>query len=321
MRMNHVIAYIMVTLGAVFWGLTGLFVQNLYATGFTPWQVVTLRLTFSSLILLAMLALLARSYLKIRLKDIPYFIALGVFSISLFNWFYFQVIDLATLAVAVVFVYTSPVFAAIIAKTLFNEPLTKPKLAAIMLTILGSAFAIEFLPLGEFALTIQTILFGLLAGFFCSTYSLLGKNVSRWYHPFTITFYAMASGAVFLIPTSGIWNNANAFTDGSVWLNILGIVAISTIAAYLLYTMGLSYIESSKAAILSSVEIIIAVMVSVVVFNETLTGYQLLGFVLLFASLFLTVFKFKKVKKFKFRSMRQDQKWPTDPQMTEEPSS
>ncbi|WP_411955280.1 DMT family transporter [Alkalibacillus sp. S2W] len=322
MRMNHVIAYSMVILGAAFWGLTGLFVQNLYATGFTPWQVVTLRLTFSSLILLVMLAILARSYLKIRLKDLPYFIALGVFSIAFFNWFYFQVMDLATLAVAVVFVYSSPVFAAIIAKVLFQEALTKQKLVAISLTILGSAFAIEFLPLGDFALTLQTILFGLLAGFFCSTYSLLGKNVSRWYHPFTITFYAMAGGTVFLIPTSGIWENASAFANGDVWLNILGIVVISTVVAYLLYTTGLAYIESSKATILSSVEIIVAISVSVIVFNEALTGYQLLGFGLLFISLFLTVFSLKKLKRYKFRKMRgQKQHWPTETHhMTEKPS-
>ncbi|WP_223154907.1 DMT family transporter [Alkalibacillus aidingensis] len=297
MRMNHVIAYGMVILGAGFWGLTGLFVQNLYAYGFTPWQVVTLRLTFSSLILLIMLAIVARNHLKIRLKDLPYFIALGVLSIAFFNWFYFQVMDLASLSVAVIFVYTSPVFAAIIAKIFFNEALTLPKIIAIILTITGSAFAIEFLPIGEFSLTIQTIIYGLLAGFFCSTYSLVGKNVSRWYHPFTITFYALLCGAIFLIPTSGIWEHHQAFMNGEVWINILGIVIVSTVAAYLLYTIGLSYIESSKATILSSIEIVIAVLVGVSVFGEVLTGWQLLGFMFLFVSLFLTVFSFKSRRK------------------------
>ncbi|MDV2583350.1 EamA family transporter [Alkalibacillus haloalkaliphilus] len=299
MRMNNFIAYGMVILGAGFWGLTGLFVQNLYDYGFTPWQVVTLRLTFSSLILLTMLAIFARSYLKIRLVDLPYFIALGVVSIAFFNWFYFQVMDLASLSVAVVFVYTSPVFAAIIAKIFFNEALTVTKIIAILMTITGSAFAIEFFPIGEFSLTIQTIIYGLLAGFFCSTYSLIGKNVSRWYHPFTITFYAMLCGTLFLIPTSGIWEKHQAFTSGGVWLNILGIVVISTVLAYLLYTNGLTYIESSKATILSSIEIVIAVLVGVIAFNEIFTGWQLLGFLLLFVSLFLTVFSFKRRRKTK----------------------
>lgn len=294
MRMNHFIAYGMVVLGASFWGLTGLFVQNLYVFGFSPWQVVTLRLTMSSLILFILLWTMARSYLKIRIRDLPYFIGLGVFSISFFNWFYFQVMELSSLSVAVVFVYTSPVFAAIIAKILFNEALTISKVIAILLTIIGSAFAIEFLPIGEFSLTTQTIIYGLLAGFFCSTYSLLGKNVSRWYHPFTITFYAMLCGSVFLIPTSQIWEHQEAFMNVGVWINMLGIVIISTVLAYLIYTIGLTYIESSKATILSSIEIVVAVLVGVLVFNEVLTGWQLLGFGLVFVSLFITVFSYKR---------------------------
>ncbi|SEQ81838.1 DMT family transporter [Piscibacillus halophilus] len=294
MRMNHIIAYGMVVLGATFWGLTGLFVQNLYVFGFSPWQVVTLRLTISSLILLLLLGTMAKSYLKIRLRDLPYFIGLGVFSISFFNWFYFQVMEQSSLSVAVVFVYTSPVFAAIIAKILFKEALTLPKIVAIILTIIGSAFAIEFLPLGEFSLTIKTVIYGLLAGFFCSTYSLLGKNVSQWYHPFTITFYAMLCGSIFLIPTSQIWEHQEALMNGEVWLNVLGIVIISTVLAYLIYTIGLAYIESSKATILSSVEILVAVLVGVIVFAEVLTGWQLLGFGLVFVALFLTVFSFKR---------------------------
>ncbi|MFD2637793.1 DMT family transporter [Piscibacillus salipiscarius] len=294
MRMNQTIAYGMVVLGASFWGLTGLFVQNLYAFGFSPWQVVTLRLTMSSLILLILLWTMARSYLKIRLIDLPYFIGLGLFSISFFNWFYFQVMELSSLSVAVVFVYTSPVFAAIIAKILFKESLTLAKISAIILTIIGSAFAIKFIPLGEFSLTLKTVMFGLLAGFFCSTYSLLGKNVSRWYHPFTITFYAMLCGSVFLLPTSQIWQHKHQFLNGDVWLNLFGIVIISTVLAYLIYTIGLSYIESSKATILSSIEIVVAVLVGVVVFEEALTGWQTLGFGLVFVSLFLTVFSFKK---------------------------
>ncbi|TFB22823.1 EamA family transporter [Filobacillus milosensis] len=301
MRMNHTIAYAMVVLGASLWGIQGLFVQNLYSYGLTPWQVVTVRLTISSLILLIILGTLARSYLKIRLIDLPYFIGLGILSIAFFNWFYFQVMDLASLSVAVVFVYTSPIFAAIIAKILFKETLTTAKIISILLTIIGSALAIEFIPLGESSLTILTVIFGLLAGFFCATYSLIGKNVSQWYHPFTITFYSVFCGSLFLIPTSQIWEHGDVLLEGGIWGNILGLAIFSTVIAYMLYTIGLTFIESSKATILASVEIIIAVLVGVVVLGEVLTVWQLLGFVFVFLSLFLTVFSFKpQLKKGQF---------------------
>lgn len=292
--MNQFFAYGFVIFGASFWGVTGLFVQNLYGFGLTPWQVVTIRLAISSLILFVMLFILARKYLKIKLKHLPFFIGLGVMSIALFNWCYFEVMERSSLSVAVIFVYTSPVFAAIIAKVLYNEKLTRQKIMAICLTVLGCGLVIGLLPFGGVPLSIETIVFGLFAGLFCCSYSIIGKYVSRFYHPLTITMYSMICGSLFMVPTSSIWTQKEAFMNSDVWVNILGISIISTVIAYILYTMGLSYIESSKATILSSAEIVVATLVGVLIFNEGITSWQLVGFILVFSSLFLTVFSFPR---------------------------
>ncbi|WP_240335283.1 DMT family transporter [Paraliobacillus sediminis] len=293
MQMNHYFAYGLVILGASFWGLTGLFVENLYAFNFTPWQVVTVRLSVSSFILFIILASIARSYLKIRIKDLPYFMALGVVSMALFNWCYFEVMERSTLSVAVIFIYTSPAFTAIIARFLFKEKLPLQKIIAVFLTIIGCGFVIQFLPIGSFSLTSTTIILGLLSGLFCSSYSIIGKFASRIYHPLTITVYSMICGSIFMIPTSSIWTQKEAFMIKEVWLNILGISIISTIFAYILFTIGLSYVESSKASILSSFELVIAVLIGLLLLNEMLSSWQVFGFILVFLSLFLTVFSFR----------------------------
>ncbi|PKR76729.1 EamA family transporter [Halalkalibacillus sediminis] len=295
MRMNQWIAYSLVITGAALWGIVGLFVQYLNGYGLSSWDVVTVRLSLSSIILVSLLAIFSRGYLKIRLRDLPYFIALGVVSIAIFNWFYFQVMELASLSVAVVFVYSSPVFATIISYFFFREPITVAKLIAIVLTIFGSALAIEFIPLTESTLSMQTILFGLLAGLFCATYSLLGKDISRYYHPFTITCYAMVCGSLFLIPTSQIWQHHEVLMNPDVWVHMIGISIFSTVIAYLCYTIGLAYIESSRATILSSTEIVIAVLVGVLVFKENLTMWQFVGILFVLASLAITVFSFRNI--------------------------
>lgn len=46
-------AYLLAILGAACWGLIGLFVQNLYEYGFTPWEVVAIRSIFAAVLLLA----------------------------------------------------------------------------------------------------------------------------------------------------------------------------------------------------------------------------------------------------------------------------
>jgi drug/metabolite transporter (DMT)-like permease len=63
-------AYFLAILGAACWGLIGLFVQHLYAYGFTPWDVVAIRSIFAAFILCLYLSLLNRKMLKIKWKHL-----------------------------------------------------------------------------------------------------------------------------------------------------------------------------------------------------------------------------------------------------------
>ncbi|MDL4839610.1 EamA family transporter [Aquibacillus rhizosphaerae] len=298
--MNIYIAYGLVIIGAAFWGVTGLFVQMLYSFGFSPWEVVTIRMTVSSFILFVSLYIFKPWYLKIKWRDLPYFFGLGIFSIAFFNWCYFAVIERASLSIAVILVYTSPIFASIIARFLFKEFISKQKAIAIILMLIGCGFVVGLFPNGLEEVSLGTVLLGVLAGFFCSLYSVIGKHVCKTYHPVTITIYSLICGSLFMIPTSSIWQKASVFTDVKVWLYILGISIISTIFAYTLYTLGLTYIESSKAAILSTVELIVSMMIGIFIFQDVLSGWQWSGFFLVIISLFLTIFAKQKIPKNSF---------------------
>ncbi|WP_101842750.1 DMT family transporter [Halobacillus sp. Marseille-P3879] len=283
-------AYLITILGASFWGLTGLFVESLYGHGFTAWEIVTIRLTSATLILLLLMGLFLRKHLRIQLKHIPHFIGLGVVSIVIFNWCYFTVMEQSSLSIAVVLLYTSPVFVAILSKLIFKEQITRRKITSIILTIVGCSLAIKLLPLNSGFIPITSILLGLLSAFFCALYSVIGKLISWQYNFLTITVYALLMGSLFIFPTSGIWKKTEAFQSLDVWLNIFGIAVISTILAYTLYTFGLSYIESSKAAILGAMEPIVAILVGVLIFGDSLSLLQIVGMMLVITSTFLTVF-------------------------------
>lgn len=98
-----------------------MFVQTLYTYGFTPVDEVAMRLVFSGLIMLLYLAIFSPGYLYIKRKDIIPFFSLGIIAIGFINWCYFQVMEMENLSVAVIFVYTSPVFAMIFAAIFFGE--------------------------------------------------------------------------------------------------------------------------------------------------------------------------------------------------------
>ncbi|WP_163538576.1 EamA family transporter [Gracilibacillus sp. YIM 98692] len=289
--MKNYFAYLITILGASFWGLTGLFVESLYNHGFTAWEIVAARLTSSTIILVVFMSLIARQYLRIHIKHIPHFIGLGFVSIVIFNWCYFTVMEQTSLSIAVVLLYTAPVFVATLSKFIFKEQINRTKILSLILTFIGCSLAIQLIPIGNVTIPFISIILGLLSAFFCALYSIIGKFVSWYYHPLTITVYALMMGSLFILPTSGLWNKTAAFHSFDVWLNLFGIAVISTILAYTLYTFGLAYIESSKAAILGAMEPIVAVLVGVLIFGDALNVLQAIGIIFVINSSFLTVFQ------------------------------
>ena len=62
-----------------------------------------------------------------------------------------------------------------------------------------------------------------------------------------------------------------------VWLYGMGLGIFPTVLAYILYTIGLSLVESSRASIASTLEPVVAALVGVLLFGEILSAWQVLG--------------------------------------------
>ncbi|SES33885.1 Threonine/homoserine efflux transporter RhtA [Salipaludibacillus aurantiacus] len=284
-------AYLMVIIGAALWGITGLFVQYLYVYGFTPWEVVGIRLTFSTVLIFTYLLLKKRALLKVRIKDLPFFAGTGIVSIAFFNYFFFTVMNEASLSLSVVLLYTGPVFVAVISRFTFGEPFTSNKVTALILMLAGCSLTVGLLPAGQLNVSAMIILFGLASGFFYALYSIFGKYVSSRYHTLTITAYSMLFGSFFLVPTSQLWTKAELFAEPGVIMNGLGLALFATVLAYAFYTYGLTYVESSRAAILSTVEPVVAIIVGTALFNDMLSIWQAAGMLFVILSVLLTVQK------------------------------
>ena len=67
------------------------------------------------------------------------------------------------------------------------------------------------------------------------------------------------------------------FADGRMILVALGLIVISTVLPYLLYTNGLARVESGKASILASLEPVVASFVGILAFGEPMSLTVFLG--------------------------------------------
>lgn len=274
-------SYFYIIAGASLWGLIGLFVKGLAATGFTSMQIVALRSICSSLCLTLLLTVTKPSAFKIQLKDLWMFVGTGVLSLTFFNFCYFKCIDTGSLAVAALLLYTAPIFVMLLSLVLFQEAFTKAKGIAMLCAFLGCALITGALA-GKLALSMEGILYGLGSGFGYALYSIFGKYALEKYDSFTITIFTFYFSMLSSVPLAGFTSIPTLTTDNLI--NIFGLCLLSTILPYLLYTKGLAGVEAGRASILATIEPFVAATIGVLVFSEPITLSKLLGMALIFAA-------------------------------------
>ncbi|THE12974.1 EamA family transporter [Bacillus timonensis] len=285
--MNKKMAGLSIAAGATLWGIIGLFVSNLYAIGFTPLQVVGVRAIAASIFLITYALLTNPQAFKIKIPDSKYFIGTGIISIVLFNWCMFVAIEETSISVAAILLYTAPAFVTIFARLLFKEKLTLRKMLALAVTIVGCAFVVGVFPNFSGTISLFGLVVGIGSGFFYALYSIFGKFALEKYDSLTVTVYTFIFAAVAVTPFSGIWSAVNLFADIKSWLYIAGLGFLSSMLAFILYTKGLQYIESSRASIIATIEPVVAAIIGFFIFQETLQMWQYVGIIMVIAAVII----------------------------------
>jgi drug/metabolite transporter (DMT)-like permease len=114
--------------------------------------------------------------------------------------------------------------------------------------------------------------------------SIFGKLALRRYEPLTVTTHTFIFAAAAVLPFSGLWEQRALLAAWQVWGYAAGLGLVSTVLAYLLYTVGLKYVEPGRAAVTATLEPLVAATVGMTVFGEALTGWQLTGMALVIAA-------------------------------------
>ncbi|SDQ65208.1 DMT family transporter [Virgibacillus salinus] len=281
-------AFVFIILGAALWGTIGWYVKNLYSYGFTPMEVVTLRAWSAASILVIYLIITSPIELKLKsIRDIKYFIGTGVFSIIFFNYCMFTAIELSTIPVATALLYTAPAFVTLLSFFLFKEPLTRLKVIALLITLLGTAMVVGLIPLNLRAFQLTSILFGLGSGIGYALYSIFSKFALKKYSSLSITTYTFIVAAVTLLPFFPYHEKFHMLLDPTVLFYAFGLGFLPTAFAYIIYTYGLNKTEASKASILTTIEPVVATLIGVFIFHEAFSVIQMIGMVCIIGAVIL----------------------------------
>lgn len=275
----------LVIIAGVFWGSMGIFVRGMGEYGFNSIQIAALRLTVAAVVFAALHCVLDRGALWIAARDIPLFLGLGLGSILFFTVCYFSAINMMTLSTAAILLYTSPIWVMLMACVFFKERMTARKLAALVCAFGGCVLVSG---IGGGAMTARGLIVGLCSGIGYGLYSILGSVALKKYSAVTVTTYT------FVIAAVGAWiicdpadMTAKLAAAESVWRLAWLVVLTGLVTAvipFAAYTRGLMYVEPSRAAILATVEPMVATLLGALVFAEPVTLLSGLGIVLILVS-------------------------------------
>ena len=213
-------------------------------------------------------------------KEIPLLLLSGI--AMGFNWILlFEAYKYTTVAVATLSYYFAPVIVTVASPLLFRERLTVKQILCFVFSTAGLALVIGVTDLGKGSSDLTGILFGLGAAVLYATVVLLNKFI-QGVAGMQRTFLQFLAAIVVLIPyvacTSGVTLGG---MNGTGWICLLVVGLLHTGVAYILYFSSLKEMPGQEAAILSYVDPLVAVIISVTVLGEAMTVTQIIGGILI----------------------------------------
>ena len=209
-------------------------------------------------------------------KEIPILLcsgaAMGVNWILLFEAYKYTTVSAATLSY-----YFAPVIVTAVCPLLFREKLTGKQLLCFFMSTLGLVMITGIDNLNGGSRDFIGILFGLGAALFYASVIVMNKfikNVAGIHR----TFLQFLSAIVVLIPYVIFSSGMTLAQMNSIgWINLLIVGLIHTGVTYCMYFSALKELPGQKAAILSYIDPLVAVLISVTLLGEEMTLLQLVG--------------------------------------------
>ena len=192
----------LVILAGTCWGVISIFINYLSDAGLGTMQISFIRQMISVALFALIILIRDPQKFRIRFRDLGLIMLCGLINGVMFNFLYFYTIIHSRASIAVVLLYTSPVFVMILARIFFGERFTLPKLAALVLTVAGCVLVTGVLGEGYTPPPVA-ILTGVLTGLAYALNNILTSAAVRRNDPETVTLYTLLFSFLFLIPLSG----------------------------------------------------------------------------------------------------------------------
>lgn len=282
---------------SILWGTALLYSQYILDNGMQSTDLVSLKMLFGFITMFLYILFKDKSLFRIDKRGLAYAAVIGLICHALYNLFMFKAVEYTSISTTVTLLYTSPIFVTILSRIIFKEKITSKKTIALVFAVIGSWLTVtggslkslNFNPIGVF--------YGLGAGLFYGTMTIINKFIVDDYEEVTLLTYTFAFAFLFSLVFSNPLAIFAIEFNPLVYIFIIMLGVFSTAISYLIYLKGLSFgVESSKASIIATLEVPVSIIGSFLIFNQKLSFWEVIGVLLVLSSIFIINEKRLKVE-------------------------
>ncbi|WP_410984511.1 DMT family transporter [Bacillus cereus] len=294
MNNNRRLGLIMIITGATLWGLSGPMIQWLFQhTKVSSIDFLVIRLLLAGVFILSFLLIKRQNIFRIwqqprHLLQLIIFSILGMLGAQ---YAFIETVHISNAVTATLFQFLGPVLITIYVAVQHKQIPSTMQVLAIVAALTGTYFIITNGSVQNIVLSKEAILFGLLTAIGFAFYTLHPASLIKQWGTTLIIGWGMLIGgiALFIYNRSFEWKQlSQTFTLQTFSMLIL--IIISGTLSFLLYIGSLKYLSATETSILSSIEPLVAAVVSIAWLKESFGAYQLLGGVcIVVAVIFLTM--------------------------------
>ena len=277
--MKQLTGILLIAVSAASFGTLAIFGRFLYAEGLDTFTMLFLRFGIAALLMAVILVVRRETFP--RGKILLQLIGMGALGYVGQSFSYLTAIKYASTGLVALLLYLYPVFVFILSVIVLRERVTGIRVAALVLALTGTALTVD--PAGG---QFQGILLAICAALIYSVYIIVGTNVMKHVSPVQSSMVIFASaGAVYgtVIAFNGVYLPASS----SGWLGIAGIVLIATVIPVVTFLAGLERIGPTNAAMLSTLEPVVTVLLAAWFFDEHLNSIVMFGGALILVAVIL----------------------------------
>lgn len=267
-------ARIMLITSMAIFGTLGLFVRHIQVSS---GELALYRAIMAAIMIGAYLLITGNKIpFKSIKKDIPFLLlsgmAMGINWILLFEAYKYTTVSVATLSY-----YFAPVIVTLVCPILFKEKMSAKQVVCFVMSTLGIVMITGIGDVSASRTNIIGILFGLGAAMFYATVILINKFI-KTVEGLHRTFLQFIAAIIILIPYVVVTSGVNLdLLDKIGWSALVVVGIVHTGITYCLYFSSLNELPGQKVAILSYIDPLVAIIISVTLLGESMTVMQAIG--------------------------------------------